>query len=481
MAKRKGANINDTWSHIFNAIGSTVYSEIEKNGHYDITADRLREFSAEVSGPDVRNLAKFDKSAKLPDVFKLNTAEPKKRLPSEEYINILPLGNVQSGEYTYRLGRFNAYAHLDVDLTQKPTTISYPDIETITPSFISEKGISENTYIDLAVTSGMLDEAFNSTGDKLMPVMHGRLRSGEMTFQIGRNQPQSITTGSNQLEVDATFENSNSIVIIEAKAVPEQDFFIRQLYYPYYVINHRGVSKRIRPTFLLLLEGTFYFNEYEFSDPDNYSTIKLINQRAFRFADHDTITISTIRNLIKTIPIAEEPDVPFPQANSRTQFVKTLSMLNESREQSYEQPESNGMTTAQISEELGYAGRQGAYYGDLSRYLGLATKEHGYYMINNAGQRMLSEFDNNAGRLSLIKHLLAHKPFRIAAEWYMNGHLDQAQSGKVTAQAKEEIGQQILDAGGLTHVDSKTTTFPRRIESTIALVRSSIFDVLDSE
>jgi hypothetical protein len=76
MAKRKGANINDTWSHIFNAIGSTVYSEIEKNGHYDITADRLREFSAEVSGPDVRNLAKFDKSAKLPDVFKLNTAGP---------------------------------------------------------------------------------------------------------------------------------------------------------------------------------------------------------------------------------------------------------------------------------------------------------------------------------------------------------------------------------------------------------------------
>ena len=221
MTRQKGDNVNQTWAHVFEKIGSQIIEQIESNGYYDITANSLRKLSHEVSGPDVRNLAKFDKRSKLPDVFKQDFNATARRTSPEKYINILPLGTVQAGEYVYRLGRFNAYAPLTIDADLKPIKISYPDIQTITPSFIAEKGISENTYIDLAITSGMLDEAFNSIHDKLKPVMHGRLRSGDMSFKIGINNPQTVETGSNQIEVDATFENSDSIVIIEAKAVPE--------------------------------------------------------------------------------------------------------------------------------------------------------------------------------------------------------------------------------------------------------------------
>ena len=481
MPRRKGANINLTWTHIFDQIGDEIRKQIESNGFYDITANQLRKFSAEVSGPDVRNLAKFDKMAKLPDVFKTSTNSSEKTAKFEDYINILPLGNVESGEYAYRLGKFNAYAPLQIDDSQKPVIIPYPDIQTVTQKFIVDKGISENTYIDLAVSSGMLDEAFGTASDKLYPVMHGRLRSPNMNFNIGLNNPQTIQTGSNQLEIDATFENSDSIVVIEAKAVPEEDFLVRQLYYPYYVIRSRGVTKKIRPTFLLLQEGNFYFNEYEFSDPDNYSTIRLVRQRAFRFADSTRITINTIRKLIRTLYTVPEPHIAFPQANSRTTFVKTLGLLNEAFENSIDNNDESGLTPIQLSNGLGFADRQGGYYGDLVRYLGLGERDNGIISINDKGRQLLTEFDSNVGRLSLIKALLAHQPFRDATEWYLNGHLDEAFEGNVTKQAKTEIGELINQNGGMYNVDPDKGTFTRRVDSTIALVRSSIFDVIESE
>lgn len=480
MARRKGANTNDTWSHIFDQIGTEILDAIDRDGFFDISADTLRNLSHEVSGPDVRNLAKFDKRADLPNVFKHEFNAPHKRLRSDEFINILPLGTVTPGEYTYRLGRFNAYAPLTVDTEQKPTSISFPDIETITPTFISKKGISENTYIDLAVTSGILDEAFNSVGDRLRPVMHGRLRSGEMSFKIGRDNPQTIKTGSNQLEIDATFENSDSIVIIEAKAVPEEDFLVRQLFYPYYVVSKRGVTKRIRPTFLLLQEGNFYFNEYEFTDPENYSTIRLVRQRAYRFEDPEKITISTIRKIMEETAVIPEPSIPFPQANSRTVLVKSLSILNTAKQDSLESSENDGLTPVELAEKLGLDPRQGSYYGNLLRYLGLATQESGLLIINSDGEELLSQFDSNIGRKALIKRLLQHAPFRAATQWYLDGHLDEASTSTVAKEVYNEIGERIKDVGGMFNVDTEKGTFTRRVGSTVALIRSSIFDVIDA-
>lgn len=221
MKRKKGAGKNEVWQSIFDQDGSKIESSIDRNGYYDITADELKAYSNPLHGPDTRNLAKFDKSFDLPDAFKAGTDN------MDQFINIMPLGYIE-GAYTYRLGRFNAYEQLTIDENQKPELINFPSVQTITPESIP----SENAYIDAAFSSGMLNMAFESQNKPLMPVLHGRMGSGPMSFQIGKQQPQTLDVHSAQIEIDATFENDDSIVVIEAKAVPEKDFLVRQLFYP---------------------------------------------------------------------------------------------------------------------------------------------------------------------------------------------------------------------------------------------------------
>ena len=456
-------NKNGVWQEIFNQIGNKIQASIDNYGFYDITANQLKKFSNPLKGPDTRNLVKFDRSYDLPSVFKENTNSV------DDYINIMPLGHINK-EYTYRLGRFNAYAPLNINESQKPEIIKFPDIQTITPNSIP----SENASIDAAFSSGMLERAFSNSNNRFLPVLHGRMGSGPMNFFIGTNPPQRLEVDSAQIEIDATFENEDSIVVIEAKAKTESDFLVRQLFYPYYVIRHRDVTKPVQPAFLSLLGGNYYFNEYVFDEPNNYSTIRMINQHVFRFHDSSPITLKRIVNIFKNVSITKEPEnIVFPQANSYLKFVKALNALNEAFED--EDNENNGLSKKEIVTMFAYTERQGDYYGNLIQYLGLCFKDHTFYVINDTGKNLLRALDTNDGKLQLIQLILQHQPFREIFKFLLEN--PQKQSKALTYDDKIII---------ITKIKSYMTksysleTMKRRVESCVSLVRTAIFDAIDA-
>jgi hypothetical protein len=414
----------------------------------------------------------------LPDVFKQSADK------ISDYINIMPIG-YQNNEYTFSLGRFNAYQPLSYNTNDQPEILPFPDIQTVSINNIS----SENTFIDVAYTSGMLDKAFDLqlSKSRLMPVMHGRMGSGEMNFKIGNDIP--IFVKSAQLEIDATFESKDKIVVIEAKAVPETDFLVRQLFYPYYVIKQRGVKKPIIPTFLVLLAGNYYFLKYEFTDDTNYSSIKLLNQRTFRFAEDHELTLKEIVELYENTPVVEEPKSTFPQANSFVQMINVLSALDQVEEDN--DGIKFGLNKYEIAEVLGtnretsknYNERQGDYYGNLIVYLGFGTKDSGKdFVINKHGKKVLHLIKTTEGRTEIIIELFKHKPFRAVFQELLNN--ENYKMPHFSKQFVKNVENKILTSGGFfdtrSHsmkTESNATTL-RRTKSSLALLKSIIFDFI---
>lgn len=465
----KKANKNDVWNQIFSDSYHEIKSALDSQGFYDITSDKLNSISKEMGGPDARNLAKFDSTIRLPEVFKRDEAL------AQNFINIIPIGSINK-QYTYRLGRFNAYAPLFLpDENEKPTLIPFPDIKTIQPDDIP----SENAFIDAAFTSGMLDQAFDTQGDKLMPVLHGRMGTGEMKFKIGQAPPLPITVKSAQMEIDATFENKHSIVILEAKSVPEPDFLVRQLFYPYYVINNKNTGKPVKPTFLSLLGGNYYFNEYKFLESDNYSTITLVNHSTFRFEEQLHITEKVVSDLFNSTCAKCEPRTAFPQTNSLQKFVATLNLLQDALLD--DENIIGGLTQKALASLLNVEPRQGGYYGDLVVYLGLGVRTNSHplsYKINELGMHLLKEFDTNEGRLQLIKLLFEHVPFRICYQLLVE------HNRKVTPELKSQMAKEIFQDSGMYNTKTKNfimkkSVIFRRLDSTIALIKSAIFNVIE--
>lgn len=351
---------------------------------------------------------------------------------------------------------------------------------------------SESTAVDIAFTSRMLDQAFNITDENsLMPVLHGRMGTGPMSFSVGTETPVNITVASAQMEIDATFENKNSIVILEAKKVPEVDFLVRQLFYPYYVLRHnRGVSKDIIPTFLVILGTKYYFVKYNFSDPGNYSSIQRIGQAAFYFKNNTHITLEDIYEWMENVEPIPEPDIPFPQADSYQQFISTLAFLNDA--ESGDGPNGEGMTTLEIAESLGsngYANRQGAYYGNLLHYFGLAkyttNGNSGYYSITEEGRFVYKNIDTDQGQERIIKLLLQHKPFRAALNELHNHESIFTNDSRLPGSIYERVAQAIADSGGLWNTKTKkyevsNKTLLRRSRSVVSLLRSFIRNIINS-
>lgn len=462
---------NDVWNEVFRRYADNIYGSIEENGRYDITSTTLSNISREIQGPDVRNLTKFDKSISLPDAFKKGFEH------TTDFINIMPLGNI-AGNYTFTLGQFNAYHELSYDETQKPTILPFPDVQVVTPNNIP----SENAFIDISYTSGMLDTAFERKRGSLMPVLHGRMGSGPMNFNIGKSKIPIEVKGA-QIEIDATFEDPSDVVIIEAKAVPEPDFIVRQLYYPYYVLKNRGVSKNIIPTFLVLLAGNYYFLKYKFSDPDNYSSIQLVEQQTFRFADETPITQRLIDEMYSSTNIVEEPKIPFPQADSFIQLTKILSIMVDGFNE-----DGSGMTFTEIAGNLGAKGydpRQGSYYGNLLLYLDLAETRvadisHGKDLVpTEYGIEINRLLNTNEGRLALIRKLLSHYPFRVAYEFITRNNMQNAV--RYNRDFKSQLAEHINEQGGIFNTKTKDfqvslSTSIRRTQSIISLLNSMVFD-----
>ena len=109
----------------------------------------------------------------------------------------------------------------------------------------------------------------------------GEVHTPNIDFRVGK---QKIQIKSGQTEVDAGYEGKNEVVLIEAKNSNANNTIIRQLYYPYKQWQYY-TQKPVKTLFFEHDKYTDLYNiwEFEFQDPDDYTSIKLKRSARFEF------------------------------------------------------------------------------------------------------------------------------------------------------------------------------------------------------
>lgn len=364
--------MNDVaWEGLFDKYH--ILTEIERNGQFLISADQIKEFR------EPRLMTKFDHRINLPNIFTTNN------------LSILP---ITRGDYI--ISSFSAYKEFD-EPSQDIQKISVPaHIQSLMPQFL----VSEAIALNCANACGILNDFLED--DELVPTVSGRMSSG--SFEFGINTAlgaKNIAVNNSQIEIDAAYEGIRYLSLFEAKRDLSDDFLIRQLYYPFRVWSER-VTKKVKPVFLIFSNGMFNLYQYDFEDPHNYNSLKLVKQKNYIIATE--ICLADIENLVRSVPLVQEPEIPFPQADRMSRIVNLIELLSE-----------RPMTKQDITSKYAFDERQTNYYTDAGRYLGLIDKAYDedgnvLFQLSACGHRIMG-LEYKERQLSLVTQILMHKVF----------------------------------------------------------------------
>jgi len=412
MSSEVSKNQN-AWEKLFDK--HNILHKIEQDGLFEITASQINEFR------EARLMTKFDHKINLPEIFKKNN------------LSILPISR---GSYT--ISHFEAYKDFE-ELNKEITSADFPSyIESIDYQNIS----SEATAINTAYVSGILNDFISD--NEILPTVSGRMGSNIFSYNI-RNTKKgidvSITVENSQIEIDGGYEGASCLALLEAKNSLSDDFLIRQLYYPYRLWSS-NIRKPIKTIFMTYSNSIFSLYEYCFEDTNNYNSLVLVKQKNYSFESVE-ITLDDILNIIKKVKIVEEPEVPFPQANSFKRVINLLELLNE-----------RDRTKDEITTNYAFNERQSNYYTDAGRYLGLIEKrrENGniIFYLSNEGKKIL-DLRYRARQLKFVELILSHKAFNET----LRKHL------KNGVMPKNDEVMHIMESSNLYNVEA-TSTFGRR-------------------
>ena len=390
-----------------------VYKRQEQNGQFIISANQIKEFR------EPRLMTKFDHKINLPNIFTSNN------------LSILP---ITRGNYV--ISSFSAYKEFD-EPSQDVQKISIPaHIQSLMPQFL----VSEAIALNCANACGILNDFLED--DELVSTVSGRMSSGSFEFSINTALgTKNITVSNSQIEIDAAYEGIHYLSLFEAKRDLSDDFLIRQLYYPFRVWSER-VTKTVKSIFLIFSNGMFNLYQYQFEDPQNYNSLKLVKQKNYVIVTE--ICLADIENLLRTVPLVQEPDISFPQADRMSRIVNLIELLNE-----------KPMTKQDITSEYAFDERQTNYYTDAGRYLGLIDKTHDedgniLFHLSTCGHRIMS-LEYKERQLALVTQILMHKVFNETLKLHL-------QYGEMPD--KQTIIQ-IMKRSNLYHVESDSTYLRR--------------------
>lgn len=404
MAERTTLSPNEAWKRLLERY--PIVEEVEKNGVYRIKADQIREFR------EPRLMAKWDSSDALPEVLR------------RQKLNLLP-----DSRNSYVLGDFLLYQEIPElrEHVTRMTHVKIPEYETIDVNNIS----SEANAIHALTLSGILDDFLGDGRNDA--TFNGRMGTGVFDFRVdtARGIKRELHVENAQCEIDGGFENARSVVILEAKNVVHPDFHIRQLYYPYRLWRTR-VKKPIRLVFSVYSNLIYRLFEYRFADPEDYSSIELVQAKNYSLQDTKISLRELIevrqRTRIRTDDSMEQTNVPFIQANSMERVISLLENLY-----------GNPMTPGQIAELMDFDPRQSDYYYNAGRYLGLFEKKNAegqaLVSLTNPGEKVF-RMDYKPRQLKLVELILEH---RIFAEFFDMG----AKTGRYPD--KKVIGQRMRE------------------------------------
>jgi hypothetical protein len=364
--------LNDNaWQKLFDK--HNILDAINNQGHFAISATQIKEFR------EPRLMTKFDHKINLPDIF------------SQNNLAILP---ITRGDYI--ISSFSAYKEFEPP-TANFQRISIPaNIQSLMPQFI----ISEAISLNYANACGVLNDFLED--EDIVPTVNGRMSSGTFDFNISTNGGEkTISVINSQIEIDAAYEGVNFLSLFEAKRDISEDFLVRQLYYPFRVWNNR-VTKPVKSVFLVFSNGVFSLYQYQFDDPSNYNSLRLVKQKNYIISTE--ISLADIENILRTAHIEAEPQVSFPQADSMQRIINLIELLAE-----------NAMTKQDITSEYAFDERQTNYYTDAGRYLGLIDKGHDedgaiLFQLSSLGKNIMGQTQRER-QLAIASQILKHKPF----------------------------------------------------------------------
>ena len=364
--------VNDTaWQILFDKYD--ILGNIERNGQFIISSNQIKEFR------EPRLMTKFDHKINLPTIF------------ADNRLAILPISR---GDYV--ISSFSAYKEFEPPVNDVQRVSIPAHIQSLMPQFL----VSESIALNCANACGILSDFLED--EALVPTVSGRMSSGNFGFDIETDSGvKRIDVANSQIEIDAAYEGINCLSLFEAKRDLSDDFLIRQLYYPFRVWKER-VTKPVKPVFLVFSNGMFNLYQYEFYDPQNYNSLRLVKQKNYVIATE--ISLSDIENLLITVPFVAEPKISFPQADRMSRIVNLIELLNE-----------KPMTKQDITSKYAFDERQTNYYTDAGRYLGLIEKgrdENGniLFQLSTRGRHILG-LEYKERQLAIVTQILAHKVF----------------------------------------------------------------------
>ncbi len=375
-----------------------------------ITADEIKA----ITRAEPRILAKMDSSANLPPVFK-----------RYGYF-LLP---VKNGKYAIVRGEGFHRLEPSAEPLEHTSRIRF-HLTT------AGRGSSEMQYLDYSFNAGALESAVGIA--PLYQSIRGREYSRAFRFFVNQTL---LNVSSIQLEVDSGLEGEDAIVLIEAKMGMPEDFIIRQLFYPYNHFRLVSPGKRIVPVFFTYEAGTkvFNFRIYEFTDPENYNSIRLRDVRAVTIAAEHPVELADIRP--KGV-VAYKKLVP--QANDLSKVIELVFKVSEGLDNYKE-----------VADYFHFDERQSSYYREAAEALGLVGREKGRYRLTEIGNHLvrLPVEERNLFMVGLVSDfdLVRHCLDTLLA------------SGHLTRKRIEELIAKESDLSG--------STVPRRAGSLAAWIR----------
>ncbi|NLL58476.1 MAG: transcriptional regulator [Firmicutes bacterium] len=360
------------WKQLFEKY--KILERIKEHGAYEITSEQINEFR------EARLMTKFDHRNNLPKIFK------------KHKLSILP---VSRGSYI--ISQFETYQ----DIEEKETEIVRVPFPSYIESLDYENITSEATALSCAYVSGIIADFVED--EEVVPTVSGRMNSEAFNFNINTfaGSPFQVGVTNAQIEIDGGFEGLETFSLIEAKNSLSDDFIIRQLYYPYRLWNGR-VSKKVKSIFMIYSNGIFTFCEYEFREPENYNSLILIKQKRYSIEETE-ISLKDISEVFNRTKIVQEPEIPFPQADSFKRVINLCELLNES-----------DLTRDEITANYDFDPRQTNYYTDAGRYLGLIDKRRegreAIFSLTDEGRRLL-RLKYKPRQLKLVELILSHRVF----------------------------------------------------------------------
>ncbi|MDR2659288.1 MAG: hypothetical protein LBC27_04785 [Spirochaetaceae bacterium] len=224
-----------------------------------LTAEQIKKATERFSNTnerEVRVLCKQDSRENRPEIFVKNN------------LFLLP---VKNGTYVILEGE--GYVDIPEITTNTNVYKSKLDFELET----SKIGNSEMQHLDFAYASSLIRSFMNDPS--LVLTIRGRKYTPKFDFTAGRFN-QKIIVESVQTEVDAGYEGKNQIVLIEAKNSQTKNTIIRQLYYPYRQWQYHSL-KKVSILFFEKRQNIYSLWNYEFSDINNYNSIKLLSNAQY--------------------------------------------------------------------------------------------------------------------------------------------------------------------------------------------------------